>query len=85
MTGRLAVLVAAAAVALGAVGPVAAATADQAPHCQHAVIQENSGNGPDYHVLICDALQRSHGEGWFLIVDGGPLQNGAVIFGQRRP
>lgn len=55
------------------------------PHCQHAVIMENSGNGPRYRAVICDALRDSDGEGWFLIVDGSPLQNGAVIIGSVRP
>lgn len=63
----------------------AGAGADPRPHCQRAVIAENSGQGPVYHVVICDALLPSGGEGWSLIVDGSPLQNGAVIFGSVRP
>ena len=56
------------------------------PTCYPAIITENSGNGPTYHVQICDALRRPHpGHEWQLIVDGGPLGNRAVIFGAQIP
>lgn len=54
-------------------------------HCQRAVIEPNSNTGTPIHVLICDALKPSDGEGWQLIVDGSPLRNGAVIFGFINP
>jgi hypothetical protein len=40
-----------------------------------ATIEENSGAGPNYTVRICDGDDR------YLIVDGSPLQNGAIILG----
>jgi hypothetical protein len=50
------------------------------------VFTENSGNGPTYHVQICDALLKPRpGHQWELIVDGSPLGNGAVILGQQVP
>lgn len=57
------------------------------PRCERATISENSGNGPAYRVVICSALVplRAHDQRWDLIVDGGPLQNGAVIIGERVP
>lgn len=62
-----------------------AALATGPTHCQHAVIEPNSNTGTPIHVLICDALKSSDGEGWQLIVDGSPLQNGAVILGFPAP
>jgi hypothetical protein len=57
---------------------------ERPPTCYPAVITENSGNGPTYHVQICDALRRPQpGHEWQLIVDGGPLGNRAVIFGAQ--
>ena len=59
---------------------------ERPPTCYPAIITENSGNGPTYHVQICDALRRPHpGHEWQLIVDGGPLGNRAVIFGAQIP
>ena len=59
---------------------------ERPPTCYPAVITENSGNGPTYHVQICDALRRPQpGHVWQLIVDGGPLGNRAVIFGAQIP
>ena len=59
---------------------------ERPPTCYPAVITENSGNGPTYHVQICDALRRPQpGHEWQLIVDGGPLGNRAVIFGAQIP
>lgn len=55
------------------------------PPCDHAVISENSGNGPTYRVVICYALRPLNDQRWALIVDGGPLQNGAVIIGEKVP
>ena len=56
------------------------------PTCYPAILTENSGNGPTYHVQICDALRRPQpGHEWQLIVDGGPLGNRAVIFGAQIP
>jgi len=56
------------------------------PACYPAIITENSGNGPTYKVRICDALPKPRpGHEWELIVDGGPLGNRAVIFGQQLP
>lgn len=54
-------------------------------HCQHATIDENSGNGPNYRVVICTALKPLEDQRWNLIVDGGPLENGAIIIGERVP
>lgn len=51
------------------------------PRCERATISENSGQGPTYHVTICSALLPLRDHRWALIVDGGPLQNGAVIIG----
>jgi hypothetical protein len=74
--------------------PAAAATASHAagsqterpPTCYPVIFTENSGNGPTYHVRICDALLRPQpGHEWQLIVDGGPLGNRAVIFGEQVP
>ena len=31
---------------------------ERPPTCYPAIITENSGNGPTYHVRICDALPR---------------------------
>lgn len=53
--------------------------------CQYATISENSGNGPNYRVVICTALRDADDARWNLIVDGGPLQNGAVIIGVKVP
>lgn len=53
--------------------------------CQHATIAENSGNGPNYRVVVCTALRELDDARWELIVDGGPLQNGAVIIGVKVP
>ena len=59
---------------------------ERPPTCYPAIITENSGNGPTYHVQICDALRRPQpGHEWQLIVDGGPLGNRAVIFGAQIP
>jgi hypothetical protein len=59
---------------------------EQKPTCYPAIFSENSGNGPTYHVLICDALSRPRpGREWQFIVDGGPLGNRAIIFGQQVP
>jgi hypothetical protein len=59
---------------------------ERPPTCYPAIITENSGNGPTYHVQICDALRRPQpGHVWQLIVDGGPLGNRAVIFGAQIP
>jgi hypothetical protein len=55
------------------------------PPCQKAIITENSGNGPTYHVTICNALRKLDDARWTLIVDGSPLQNGAVIIGEKVP
>jgi hypothetical protein len=58
-----------------------------APGCQHATIQMNSGNGPDYRVVICYAL-KPHGAGkrWVLINDGSSkISNGTVFIGARVP
>lgn len=64
----------------------ASALAENPPHCQPVTFTENSGNGPTYHVQICGALKTAlAAHHWQLIVDGSPLQNGAVIFGQQIP
>jgi hypothetical protein len=50
------------------------------------IFTENSGNGPTYHVRICDALPKPRpGHEWQLIVDGGRLASRAIIFGQQVP
>jgi hypothetical protein len=59
---------------------------ERAPACYPVIFTENSGNGPTYHVRICDALPRPRpGDAWRLTVDGGRLARGAVIFGQQVP
>ena len=59
---------------------------ERPPTCYPAILTENSGNGPTYHVQICDALRKPrHGQEWQLIVDGGPLRSQAVIMGQQIP
>ena len=59
---------------------------ERPPTCYPVILTENSGNGPTYHVRICDALPRPRpGHEWQLIVDGGRLGNQAVIFGQQVP
>jgi hypothetical protein len=59
---------------------------ERPPTCYPVILTENSGNGPTYHVQICDALKRPQpGHEWQLIVDGGPLGNRAVIFGAQIP
>jgi hypothetical protein len=59
---------------------------ERPPTCYPVVLTENSGNGPTYHVRICDALLPPQpGHEWQLIVDGGPLANRAVIFGAQIP
>lgn len=55
------------------------------PPCQHATISANSGNGPTYHVTICSALRELDDARWDLIIDGGPLRNGAVLIGVKVP
>lgn len=56
------------------------AGADNPPHCTTGVFTENSGNGPTYHnVHYCSVNRFTN----YMIVDGGPLQNGATIFGQH--
>ena len=59
---------------------------ERPPTCYPAILSENSGNGPTYHVQICDALRKPRpGQEWQLIVDGGPLRSRAVVFGQQIP
>lgn len=59
---------------------------ERPPTCYPAVITENSGNGPTYHVQICDALLKPRpGQKWELIVDGSPLGNRAIILGEQVP
>ena len=59
---------------------------ERPPTCYPAILTENSGNGPTYHVQICDALRKPRpGQEWQLIVDGGPLRSQAVILGQQIP
>jgi hypothetical protein len=59
---------------------------ERPPTCYPATITENSGNGPTYHVQVCDALLKPRpGHEWQLVVDGGPLGNKAVIFGEQIP
>ena len=59
---------------------------ERPPTCYPVILSENSGNGPTYHVQICDALAKPRpGHEWQLIVDGGRLANRAVIFGQQIP
>lgn len=67
-------------------GAQAPASHEPAPICQRVIISENSGNGPTYRVQVCGdgrSVLRWPGAGkrWQLIVDGGPLQDGAVVFG----
>jgi hypothetical protein len=63
--------------------PAASSRTERPPTCYPVIFTENSGNGPTYHVRICDALLRPRpGHEWQLIVDGGPLGNRAVIFGE---
>lgn len=73
-------------VALALTGSAAAAAStvtshDPVPHCQHVLFDENSGNGPNYHITVCgnQLAKPATGELQF-IVDGSPLQNGAVVF-----
>ena len=59
---------------------------ERPPTCYPVIITENSGNGPTYHVRICDALPKpQRGHEWQLVVDGGRLASGAIIFGQQVP
>lgn len=59
---------------------------ERPPACYPVIFTENSGNGPTYHVQICDALPKPRpGQEWQLIVDGGRLASRAVIFGQQVP
>jgi hypothetical protein len=59
---------------------------ERPPTCYPVILTENSGNGPTYHVQICDALAKPRpGHEWQLIVDGGRLGNRAIIFGQQIP
>lgn len=59
---------------------------ERPPTCYPVIFTENSGNGPTYHVRICDALPKPRpGDEWQLTVDGGRLARGAVIFGQQVP
>jgi hypothetical protein len=59
---------------------------ERPPTCYPVIFAENSGNGPTYHVRICDALQKPQpGHEWQLIVDGGRLSRGAIIFGEQVP
>ena len=55
-----------------------AQSAQLAPGCHHAIIENNSGQGPNWPVIICDSDDR------LLIVDGGPIGPGAVILGFGR-
>jgi hypothetical protein len=56
------------------------------PTCYPVIFTENSGNGPTYHVQICDALLKPRpGQKWELIVDGSPLGNRAIILGEQVP
>ena len=60
-------------------GSSSASVADPVPHCVVGTFTENSGNGPTYHnVKYCNLTNNTNN----LIVDGSPLQNKAVIFGQ---
>jgi hypothetical protein len=54
---------------------LAAAVVSLAPGCHHAVLENNSGIGPNWPIVICDSDDR------LLIVDGGPIGPGAVILG----
>ena len=66
--------------------PAPGSHSEHKPTCYPVIFTENSGAGPTYHVRICDALPRPRpGHRWELIVDGGPLGNQAVIFGQQVP
>lgn len=59
---------------------------ERPPTCYPVIFTENSGNGPTYHVRICDALPKPRpGHEWQLIVDGGRLASRAIIFGQQVP
>jgi hypothetical protein len=65
----------------------AAAPTELAPGCQHAVISENSGNGPNLQVVICYALRRpDDGHEWMLVNDGaGRLDAGDTVLGYQMP
>lgn len=61
-------------------GAATTVNAEPVPHCQVVTFSENSGNGPTYkHVQFCDVNSRTN----YMIVDGGSLQNKAVIFGSH--
>ena len=76
---RLAVLAAAlipAAAGLVATVPAQAAPASLIPGCQRVIVQENSGNGPDWHLIVCGGMKPwRDGFRWVCVVDGGPLVN----------
>jgi hypothetical protein len=63
------------------VAVMAAAVVGLAPGCHHAVLQNNSGEGSNWPIVICDSDDR------LLIVDGGPIGPNAVIlgFGKENP
>jgi hypothetical protein len=72
--------------ATGTTSPATGSQGEHKPTCYPVILTENSGDGPTYHVRICDALRRPRpGHAWELIVDGGPLGNQAVILGQQVP
>jgi hypothetical protein len=86
-TAAAGVLAAAAPAIVLAVPAVPAVPAELAPGCQHAVISENSGNGPNLHVVICYALRRpADDHKWVLINDGaGRVDGGDVLLGHQVP
>jgi hypothetical protein len=72
--------------ATGGRGPRDGSRGEHKPTCYPAIFSENSGNGPTYHVRICNALAKPRpGREWEFIVDGGSLGNRAIIFGQQVP
>lgn len=50
--------------------PTNSARPDNPPICEKVQVQENSGNGPNYPIKLCD--DRPHSIK-YLIVDGGPF------------
>jgi hypothetical protein len=54
---------------------LAAAVVALAPGCHHATLENNSGQGPNWPIVICDS------DDSLLIVDGGPIGPNAVILG----
>lgn len=76
-------------ITVAAIVSLAGATSAPAPECIKATVKYNSGNGPNYHVRFCgmgpweDSPLVDNPKGWTLIIDGGPMANGAVILGYK--